>query len=944
MNPERAQWQQVKKLLEAALEREPSQRGAFLAEACAGDAALKNEIESLIASYEEETDFLESPALGRAARGLINDPPQSMTGKLIGAYKVIREISHGGMGTVYLAARADDQYRKRAAIKLIKRGMDTEDILSRFRHERQILASLDHPNIARLLEGGTTADGLPYFVMEYIEGQTIDGYCDSKKLSTVERLKLFRTVCAAVHYAHQNLVVHRDLKPSNILVTADGTPKLLDFGIAKLLNPELYAQTIAPTAIALRPMTPDYASPEQVRGQPITTASDIYSLGVLLYELLTGHRPYRIKSSAPQEIERVICEQEPEKPSTAVNRREDVATSDGTHRTITPESVSHTREGEPDKLRRRLSGDLDNIVLMAMRKEPQRRYASVGQLSEDIRKHLEGLPVIARKDTFGYRSGKFVRRHTVGVSVAALLFVLVITFSIMTIRQSRRLAHERDKAERVSAFLIDIFKVSDPSEAKGNSVTAREILDRGAARIETELKGQPEVQATLLDTVGVVYRSLGLFDKAIPLLQKSLDIRRETLGNENLEVAQSLYDLGWALVEKQKSAEAEPLLRESLAIRRKLLGNEHPVVAESMNLVANALRDKGDTAAAETLHRETLALRRKLFGNVHHDVAQSLNNLALLLTEKGAYDEAETLYQETLAIDHQLGLDQEPDGLTHKSNYALLKDNKGEYDAAEQLYRENIETRRKVLGNEHPGLAYGLNNLAEVLRKKGDYAAAEPLFREGITILVKQMGEDNTNVATLTQNLAKVLYEKGDYATAEPLYLQSLASYRKRLGEENARTARTLSNLGLLLFEKGDAATAEQHLRQSLQTMRRLYPQGHTDVAMTLVGLGRLLTETGRASEAESLLREALEIYHRKLPSGNFQISQAESALGKCLVSLKRFEEAEPLLVGSYQNLESKTGLQHRRTQRALSNLVSLYRAWNKPDKVTQYSQRLIAN
>lgn len=362
-----------------------------------------------------------------------------MVGRHIGPYKVLREIGHGGMGVVYLAARDDREYKKRAAIKLVKRGMDTNSILRRFRNERQILADLDHPNIAKLLDGGTTEDGLSYFVMDYVEGLPIDLYCDTHKLPTAERLKLFRMVCSAVEYAHQQGAVHRDLKPSNVLVTAEGVPKLLDFGIAKLLNPELSSQTMEPTA-TLRPMTPEYASPEQARGQAITPASDIYSLGVLLYELLTGHRPYRIKNHTPQEIERVICEEEPEKPSTMISRIEEIIKPDGTNRvTITPESVSKTRDGQPSTLRRRLAGDIDNIVMTALRKEPERRYASVEQFSADIRRHLEGLPVTARKDTLWYCTAKFIKRNRAGALavLAGMILALVAVGLYLLIGRSQ---------------------------------------------------------------------------------------------------------------------------------------------------------------------------------------------------------------------------------------------------------------------------------------------------------------------------------------------------------------------------------------------------------------------------------------------------------------------------------------------------------------------------
>jgi serine/threonine protein kinase/TolB-like protein/Flp pilus assembly protein TadD len=427
MTPER--WQRVEELFHAALEREASQRAAFLDEACAGDPDLRRQVEALLAYDAEESSFLEAPAFEATGDWLAEDQDTSVVGQRMGPYQVTRELGRGGMGAVYLAERADDQYQKQVAIKLVKRGMDTDSILRRFRHEQQILANLDHPNIAKLLDGGTTEDGLSYFIMDYVDGLPIDKYCDTKKLSTMERLKLFRTVCSAVEYAHQHHVVHRDLKPSNILVTADGVPKLLDFGIAKVLHPELPSQTTGSTATALRPMTPEYASPEQVRGSAITPASDIYSLGVLLYELLTGHRPYRLHSLTPQEIEHVICEEEPKKPSTVIGRVEKAPDGDRA-RTLTPASVSETREGPPEKLRRCLAGDLDNMVLMALRKEPERRYASVGQFSEDIRRHLEGLPVIACKDTLSYRSAKFIRRNKAHIITSLLTAVILLVLIV----------------------------------------------------------------------------------------------------------------------------------------------------------------------------------------------------------------------------------------------------------------------------------------------------------------------------------------------------------------------------------------------------------------------------------------------------------------------------------------------------------------------------------
>jgi serine/threonine-protein kinase len=822
MTPEK--WKQVTKLLEAALELAPGERAAFLGEACQEDPSLRGEVEALLSSDYEAEGFLHDLLEGATAL-LGGSEPAPVEGSIIGSYKVVRELGRGGMGTVYLAGRADDTFKKRVAIKLIKRGMDTEDVLRRFRNERQILASLDHLNIARLLDGGTTDQGLPYFVMEYIEGQPIDQYCDERRLTTAERLQLFRTVCAAVHYAHQNLVVHRDLKPSNILVTAEGVVKLLDFGIAKLLNPDLFARTAVATGQWSRPMTPDYASPEQARGRNITTASDTYSLGVILYELLTGHRPYRIKSYTPQEIERVICKEQPEKPSTAVCRVETWPGLDGaTQIALSPEEVSRTREGQPEKLRRKLAGDLDNIVLMAMRKESYRRYSSVEQFSEDIRRHLEGLPVIARKDTFGYRAGKFIRRNKVGVAATALAAVLVLGFSGLTLVQSARVAaesdrakRERERAERVSTFLQDLFKVPDPSQSRGNTVTAREILDRGAEKITNELKDQPEVQATLMDTIGVVYFNIGLYDRAAPLLEEALKTKRQLLGDDHLDVARTITNLTQVLGERGEIEAAETLTREALAIRRRHYGAEHAEIAESLNDLAFLARAKGEVETAEALYREALAMRRKLLGNDDLYTASSLSNLAVLLS------------------------------------------NKGDLVAAESLYREALQALRKSYGDDHPDVALTLNNLGSLLREKGDYAASERAHREALAIRVKLHGEEHLFVSLSMHNLAATLKEKGEVAEAEALWRRSLAMRRRLLPAGHRTMALALYSLGKLLLEKGEARDAEPMLREALGIHRKTSPANDSRRHDTEGALGACLTALHRYDEAEPLLSESYE-------------------------------------------------------------------------------------
>ncbi len=1012
MTPER--WQQIQELFHAALDQAPDDRAAFLEQACAGDRALRDEVESLLASGAEVGSFIEGAIQG-VAESVTSDQAGQAAGRRIGPYKLIREIGRGGMGAVYLAERADDQYRKQVAVKLVKGGMGTDEILRRFRHERQILANLDHPNIARLLDGDTTEEGLPYFVMEHVAGKPIDQYCDARKLSIINRLKLFRNVCSAVHYAHQNLVVHRDLKPSNILVTVDGMPKLLDFGIAKMLHPEPDAGTLTATAIGQRPMTPDYASPEQVRGEPITTAADVYSLGVLLYELLTGHRPYHFKNRLPQEVERVISEVEPERPSTAVSRTDPISGSDDPSPiTITPQSIGENRDETPERLRRRLAGDLDNIVLMALRKEPQRRYASVEQFSEDIRRHLEGLPVIARKDTFGYRGGKFIKRHKVGAAMAVTIFTIVIGFGITMAVQSVRIARERDRAltaeqlaadkrteaeserdraiaaerlaaeqrseaerardaerqqrqlaehllgraekaeqqataetfrakteaetaRRVSEFLVGLFEVSDPGRSRGNTITAREILDKGAARITTELNNQPKVQATLMATIGRVYESLGLYDSAAPLHEQAFKIRRQALGAEHPEVAKSLNDLAEVLRRKGDLKTAEARYREALAMQRKLLGQEHPDVAESLDNLAIVLDSKGDFKEAEPLFRFALAMRRELLGKEHAKVAESLNNLAELLRKKGDYATAEPLHREALTMRRKLLGKEHPDVAISLDNLAILLHSRGDLDAAEPLYRESLAIFRKVLGEEHPDLATNLSNLSVLLYAKGSYDSAEPLCREALAMRRKLLGEDHADVALSLNNLAVLLKAKGDYAGAEPLYREALSIHRKLKGEEHPNVAQAMHNLARLLHDKGDYAAAEPFYRQALELRRKRLPEGHPDIALSLIGLGQLLTDRAIPQSAGLLLHEALEIRRKTLPSGDWRIAEAGSVFGGCLVALQRYDQAEPLLLESYTILKAKRGERNRLTQETVKRLVALYEAWGKPEKVAQY-------
>jgi serine/threonine protein kinase/Tol biopolymer transport system component len=497
LTPER--WQKIKELLLAAQELDASDRDNFLREACGSDQALRAEVESLLALDDSRVESgLSTTGLLRET-GLSSAAADPMVGRRVGAYEIVRQIGQGGMAVVYLAVRADDAYRKQVAVKLVRLELDSAEVLNRFRNERQMLAGLDHPNIVRLIDGGSTSEGLPYLVMDYVEGTPIDEYCDSHELPIEQRLRLFCTVCAAVQYAHQSRVIHRDLKPSNILVTAEGVPKLLDFGIAKVLHPDPSEQTLLVTQTGTRRMTPAYASPEQVRGEPVTPASDVYSLGVVLYELLTGRRPYRLKQTTPAEMERAICEQEPENPSTAVNRVETETFPDGTTVNKNPESVSKTREGKPEKLRRRLRGDLDTIVLMALHKEPQRRYASVEELSKDIERHLDHLPVKARRSTLGYRTSKFVRRHkaevAAGVSIVVLLAIALLLAPILGYQRNplpqpkvnRFIQITDDGRQKNGADFLVL--IPSPYVSDGNNLYFTEMIDGSLALAQVPVTG-----------------------------------------------------------------------------------------------------------------------------------------------------------------------------------------------------------------------------------------------------------------------------------------------------------------------------------------------------------------------------------------------------------------------------------------------------------------------
>jgi eukaryotic-like serine/threonine-protein kinase len=745
----------VEEIFHAALNCEPDQLKAFLDGSCEGDKALRGKVEEILAAHRGAGEFIETPVADLASSSIGYDQETDLLiGQMIGHYKISKLISVGGMGAVYLAERADEQYEKQVAIKLIKRGMGTDAVLRHFRNERQILAGFDHPSIARLVDGGATEYGLPYFVMEYVEGLPIDQYCEKRGLSLTARLKLFREVGSAVSYAHRHAVIHRDIKPSNVLITADGTPKLLDFGIAKILQPSDGMESLV-TMTGLRLMTPDYASPEQVRGEPVTTATDVYSLGVVLYQLLTGQKPYHLKTRTPGEISRAIIEQEPSRPSTVIATAEN------------PKLVK---------------GDLDNIVLMALRKEPERRYQSVEQFSEDIRRHLESLPVIARKDTLSYRATKFIRRNAVATAAAALIFLTLLGGIIATTWQAHRAEAEKARAERrfndvrqlAHAVLFDYH---DAIKDLPGATRVRERLVRDALAyldsLTSEATRDPALQRELAaaydrigDVVGGAYlASLGDRAGAMDSYAKALRIR-EALAAANphdlqsqRELAENYRRIGWQLRDTSEETNGVQFLRKAAALYSELAGKAsgnaelQDEVAYTCNLLGLVLQDLGDWRSALDQHRQGLALREKLVSanpnepKYRRGLAACYGNMGSALLMSGDALAADKAVQEALTLEETL-VREEPANTYYRRMVALGYGDQGGY--------------REELGNKRGALES---------------------FRKSIAIYERMMAADRANaqlygdVGDPYRKIGDVLSDEGDNSQALDYYSKSLQVY-----------------------------------------------------------------------------------------------------------------------------------------------------------------------
>jgi len=765
------------------------------------------------------------------------------------------------MGEVYLAERADAEFEQQVAIKVVHSGLFSRGVQSRLKIERQILAQLDHPNIAHLLDGGTLPDGTAYIVMEYVDGIPIDTYCDTNRLDLAARLGLFQIVCAAVHYAHQNLIVHRDLKPSNILVTKAGTPKLLDFGIAKLLDHRQMGQhTLAVTHADLRIMTPDHASPEQVRGQAITTTSDVYVLGVLLYKLLTGVGPFVIPSMRLTDIERAICEKVPPLPSQAV----------GTLDSPEARTLAEARNTTPKRLRRSLQGDVDNIVCMAMRKEPERRYGSSQQMAGDIQRHLDGKPVMARRDTLAYRSAKFVTRHWIPVAAGACVFALILTFASTTYVQSLRIAKERDRvaeqreraerervrAEEVSSFLVNLFKLSDPEVNRGNQITARELLETGAKRLEGGLRDQPASKAALLETVGAVYDSLGQFQDAMPLLNEALQLQPQSRDKSRVD---ALLELARARIGAGLLADAQAPLQEALHLSQTEFGATSSESGKTLWALGRLKFQLGQFGAARDLFKQSLAILETTQAP-QTDVADVLEDLAKVYSRDQQWELARQTYERALAIDRNVLGDDHPRVASHLENLAIVAQNMGDMKKAESLYRDAIIRQERAFGSQHPETAKTRGNYGLLLQREGRLAEAQPQLQSALDVRLKVCGPDNFNVGYARVSLAMVLQDEGSLQDAEDQYRQALAIYGKSLPPDHQYRAAALMHLARLLVDRGKPDEALALSEQSLKIWIATSPASSPSTAQARAIHAYALAHLGRAREAADELSAAIPV------------------------------------------------------------------------------------
>jgi eukaryotic-like serine/threonine-protein kinase len=770
---------------------------------CGHESILKHEVLRIAGENRNARNFIEdlqnriSSLTSSTLASGVQIPDQ------IAGYKVIKKLGSGGTSTVYLI----DADGKKAALKLLRWGFEeSEYARKRFEAEQKILASLNHPDIAQLIGGGVTEQGDLFVIMEYVDGVPIDIWCNRNRLEIEDRIVLFQRVCRAVNYAHQNLVVHRDIKPENILITKNGDVKLIDFGIAKLLEPDGSDTEVFHTRTGMHVMTPEFASPEQVFGKPITTATDIYSLGVLLYLLLSGRRPYEFRTASMLEIERIVCETEPARPSEAA--------------LTGSEQVAQLRNMDKARLSKNLKGDLDRIVLMAMWKDPERRYPSALALLDDLEAYLNEEPVIARTPTLRYRARKFIARHRWVVAAVAIA-LLSLTGGLAGTLWQAHIANQNaaqaelqaERAEQVAAFLAEMFEESDPTKANDGSTTAREMLDRGFEKVQTELEGQPAVQAQMLGIIGKVYNNLGLYDHALPALEQSVDQYR-TIDESSAEYVSVLLELANLQYRLGRLDQAEVTTQEVLDLKIKIYGPDHPEVASVMNTLAIIYEGKGMLRESIRTFRRVIEIRRQQ-PDPGSNLAANLNNLAILLHQTGELEESDMMFREAVDIVNKIWGETHPYMAFTLNGYSGLHQQRGMYDIAENSLRKALKIGHEVFPETHPFIGVVFHNLGKLYQETGDFMNADEYYSSALKLRRNSLPSDHTDIASSLDGLAVIYIETGRAAEAEPLLREALDIRMNAYDEYDWRIAQIEAHLGRSLLRQNKISDAEQLLLKS---------------------------------------------------------------------------------------------------------------------------------
>jgi serine/threonine protein kinase/tetratricopeptide (TPR) repeat protein len=876
-------------------------------------------------------------------------------------YRVLEVLGEGGVGIVYVAEQLKP-VRRRVALKVVKAGMSTEEVVGRFEAERQALAMMDHPNIAKVFDAGVTVDGSPFFAMEYVPGLPINDYCDRHNLPVRERLELFARLCDAVQHAHQKGIIHRDIKPTNLLVELvdnEPMPKVIDFGVAKATAQNLTDREFY-TELGRLIGTPEYMSPEQAEmtGLNIDTRTDIYSLGAVLYELLAGALPFdsrRLREAGLVGIQNILRHEEPKKPSA---RLADLDAADAA-------AVAKHRGTTSSKLGGLVRGDLDWIVMRALEKDRTRRYASASELAADIRRHLNDEPVAAGPPGLAYRLRKFRRRYRTLTTVVGIAVLLVTGSAIVAFwqwgrasRAEKRAVAEAAIAKEVNLFLNDMLAEASPDENPDREITLRQVLDDAAGRIGESFGDQPAVRAAVQNTIGMTYLGLGLYDDAEPHLRSALETRESlaagkgTAGGEGaaslgtganiaVEIAQSRLNLGRLLHDESDDEGAERLMSEALESFRGLQDEYPEGVVDCLIDLAVVQQSRGDYEEAEANLREALELGRTVYGEESGQVANTLHNLAWMRQNRGDLVEAEKLYREALVLNQKSQGPDHPNVLGHELNLAGVLQQLGKYEDADSLYEDAIGRLQHVLGPEHPTTLIGILRLAEMHLELNHADRAQPLLEDALAVAERTLGPDHMLTVTLLADLGWAYRVRGNLEEAEKYYRETLARRSRTLGDDHPYTIRVRWQVGRLLVDQGKYAEAESFERAALEAGRRVLPAENENVACTLGFLGLALVGQGKCEEAEPLLRECLTSREANLPEGRWEIAHARSALGACLAGQGRFVEAESLLANAHAAMQENPSTPSIRLEKSLERLVSLYERWNAADPLAGESHEL---